>query len=243
MMSGIRATIQRMNRTERLYALVEELRARAPRTMRAADLAQRFEVSTRTIERDLLALQEAGVPIWAQPGPSGGYGLNVDTTLPPLNLTPSEAVAIATSLAATQSMPFAAAGQSALRKITAAMNATSKETAAKLVSQIRIVPDADEPARRASEVIEQALLDAVAIDLHYRDRQGRETRRVVEPVGVFSTGRGWYLAAWCRLRRDARAFRLDRVLKVTLTTDPVARRSLDAVLADLPHLFIEPALR
>lgn len=67
-----------MNRTDRPYALVEELRARAPRTMRAVELARRFEVSTRTIERDLLALQEAGVPIWARPGPGGGYGINVD---------------------------------------------------------------------------------------------------------------------------------------------------------------------
>ncbi len=80
--------------------------------MRPAELAERFEVSTRTIERDLLALQEAGVPIWAQPGPGGGYGLNVDTTLPPLNLTPAEAAALATALAATRAMPFADAGRS-----------------------------------------------------------------------------------------------------------------------------------
>src|ERR1043166_5072212 len=71
-----------MNRTDRLYALVEELRARAPRFMRASELAERFEVTTRTIERDLLALQEAGVPIWAQPGPGGGYSLDVEATLP-----------------------------------------------------------------------------------------------------------------------------------------------------------------
>lgn len=76
-----------VNRTERLYALVEELRARAPRTVRAVDLARRFEISVRTMERDLLALQKAGVPIWSRPGPSGGYGLHVDTTLPLPNLT------------------------------------------------------------------------------------------------------------------------------------------------------------
>ena len=106
-----------MNRTDRLYALVEDLRARAPRPMRAAELAARFEVSTRTIERDLLALQEAGVPIWAQPGTGGGYSLNPATTLPPLNLTPEEAVALATALAAMPAMPFAAAGKSALGKL------------------------------------------------------------------------------------------------------------------------------
>src|ERR1700682_4260719 len=99
-----------MNRTDRLYALVEELRSRAPRMMRASELAARFEVTTRTIERDLLALQEAGVPIWAQPGPGGGYGLNVDTTLPPLNLTPAGAPATATPRAAPPPMPFAQAG-------------------------------------------------------------------------------------------------------------------------------------
>src|SRR4029078_947831 len=87
------ATIGCMNRTDRLYALVEELRARAPRTMRAVELAQRFSVSTRTIERDLLALQEAGVPIWAQPGPGGGYRLDVGTTLPPPERNHGAAVA------------------------------------------------------------------------------------------------------------------------------------------------------
>src|SRR5579871_3257415 len=110
-----------MNRTDRLYALVEELRAHAPRTMRATELAERFEVTTRTIERDLLALQEAGVPIWAQPGPGGGYGLNVDTTLPPLNLTPAEAAAIATALAALGVMPLSGAARSALGKLAAVM--------------------------------------------------------------------------------------------------------------------------
>jgi hypothetical protein len=61
-----------MNRTDRLYALVEDLRATAPRARGACRLAERFEVSVRTIQRDILALQEAGVPIWATPGPAGG---------------------------------------------------------------------------------------------------------------------------------------------------------------------------
>ena len=61
-----------MNRTDRLYALAEELRAVAPRPRSARRLAQHFEVSTRTIERDLAALQQAGVPIWATSGPGGG---------------------------------------------------------------------------------------------------------------------------------------------------------------------------
>jgi predicted DNA-binding transcriptional regulator YafY len=94
--------------------------------MRAAELANHFGVTTRTIERDLLALQEAGVPIWARPGPGGGYGLNVDTTLPPLNLTPAEATALAIALAASHTMPFATAGRSALKKLAAVMAAAPR---------------------------------------------------------------------------------------------------------------------
>ncbi len=231
-----------MNRTDRLYALVEELRSRAPRTMRASELAERFEVSTRTIERDLLALQEAGVPIWAQPGPGGGYGLNIDTTLPPLNLTPAEAAAIATALATTRAMPFAEAGRSALRKLAAVMASAPKDAASRLVSQIRVVQGPDGPVDPVSDVIQRALIDCVAVDLTYRDAQARETLRVVEPVGVLGTHSGWYLAAWCRLRQAPRVFRLDRIAQATLTREHVTPRSLDSTLPELPFEMVEPAL-
>lgn len=233
-----------MNRTDRLYALVEELRARAPRTLRAAELAAHFGVSTRTIERDLLALQQAGVPIWAQPGPGGGYGLHAETTLPPLNLTPAEAAAIATALAASRGMPFAAAGRSALLKLSAVMASASRDTASRLIDHIRVAPSPGErPPDRVAETIQRALLDGVAIELAYRDADGRETSRVVEPAGLFGTRNGWYLAAWCRLRQGARAFRLDRIARATLTGEAIPPRSVDAMLRDLPYDLSEPTLR
>src|SRR6185503_15671118 len=153
--------------------------------VRAADAAERFEVTTRTIERDLLALQEAGVPIWAQPGPGGGYGLNVDTTLPPLNLTPAEAAAIATALAATRALPFAEAGRSALTKLAGVMAAAPRDTATRLMSHIRVAQGpAGGAADQVSEVIRQALLASVAVELTYSDGQTHETLRIVEPAGV-----------------------------------------------------------
>jgi predicted DNA-binding transcriptional regulator YafY len=232
-----------MNRTDRLYALVEALRARAPRMVRAAELAERFEVTTRTIERDLLALQEAGVPIWARPGPGGGYGLHADTTLPPLNLTPAEAAAVATALAATRAMPFAEAGRAALRKLAAVMGTAPRDTAARLMSHIRVAQDPDRGADDGvSEVLRRALVDSLAVELTYRDGQERESSRVVEPVGVVGTRNGWYLFAWCRLRRAPRAFRLDRIARADLTGEPVAPRSLDAFLPSFPFDVAEPAL-
>ena len=232
-----------MNRTDRLYALVEELRAYAPRPRRATELAERFEVTTRTIERDLLALQKAGVPIWAQPGPGGGYGLNVDTTLPPLNLTPAEAAAIATALAATRAMPFAEAGRSALQKVTSVMASAPKDTASRLVSHIRVAQGPlHSPASPIADVIQQSLLASVALEMTYHDFRSRETLRVVEPAGLVGTRHGWYLAAWCRLRAAPRAFRLDRIASATLTTEPIAARALDTMLPDLPFELAEPAL-
>jgi predicted DNA-binding transcriptional regulator YafY len=214
--------------------------------MSAVELANRFEVSTRTVERDLLALQEAGVPIWAQPGPGGGYSLNVDTSLPPLNLTPAEAAALATALVATRAMPFAEAGRSALKKLASAMAAASKETASRLVSQIRVVPGPDDPSNlvsdEVSDVIQRALISAVAVELTYRDAQDRETMRVVEPAGVFGTRTGWYVAAWCRLRQAPRAFRMDRIAHATLTHELITPRSLDTMLPDLPFGMAEPGM-
>jgi predicted DNA-binding transcriptional regulator YafY len=211
--------------------------------MRASELAERFEVTTRTIERDLLALQEAGVPIWAQPGPGGGYGLNADTSLPPLNLTPAEAAAIATALAATRAMPFAEAGRSALNKLSGVMASAPKSSASKLVSHIRVAQGPrSEPAHLIADVLQRALIDSVAVELTYRDAESRESTRIVEPAGLVGTRHGWYLAAWCRLRQAPRAFRLDRIAQASLTQEAVSGRPLDAMLPDLPFELAEPAL-
>src|ERR671933_2418211 len=112
-----------MNRTDRLYAMVEELRAVAPRPRSARWLAERFEVCVRTVERDIGALQQSGVPIYAEPGRTGGYCLDRARTLPPVNFTPAEAVAMALALQRLGGTPFEATAGTALRKLVAAMPA------------------------------------------------------------------------------------------------------------------------
>jgi predicted DNA-binding transcriptional regulator YafY len=128
-----------MNRTDRLYALVEELRAIAPRSRSARQLAGRYEVSTRTIERDILALQESGVPIYAVTGRCGGYVIDKTMTLPPLNFTAAEMVAIAVSVAGVEGTPFASAMRSALRKVLAAAPAARRAEAAQLMDRVRLI--------------------------------------------------------------------------------------------------------
>jgi predicted DNA-binding transcriptional regulator YafY len=77
-----------VNRTERLYAIAEELRRAGRPGRTAGGLAGRFEVSVRTIKRDVSALLQAGLPIWARPGAGGGYVLDASASLPPVNFTP-----------------------------------------------------------------------------------------------------------------------------------------------------------
>jgi predicted DNA-binding transcriptional regulator YafY len=135
-----------VNRTDRLYALVEELRAVAPRPRSAQQLARKYEVSTRTIERDILALQNAGVPIYAETGRLGGYVVEKAFTLPPVNFTAAEMVAIAVSLAQGEGTPFAFAARSALRKVLAAAPAGQLAEAAQLMDRIRLI-GTDQPAK------------------------------------------------------------------------------------------------
>jgi predicted DNA-binding transcriptional regulator YafY len=210
--------------------------------VRAVELAKRFEVTVRTIERDLLALQEAGVPIWAQPGPGGGYSLNADTTLPPLNLTPAEAAAIATALAATRSMPFVGAARSALHKLSAAMSSGGRDGAIKLMSRIRISPALQQAAEEnVAAIIQRALQDSLAVEIDYRDRNGAETTRTVEPSGLVGV-RAWYLVGWCRLRQDGRPFRLDRILAARLTSERISPRPIEDMLANMPLEVEAPLL-
>jgi predicted DNA-binding transcriptional regulator YafY len=215
-----------MNRLDRLYALAEALRAAASRSRTARQLADRFEVSTRTIERDLLALQEAGVPVWSTPGPGGGYTVDPSMTLPPVNFTADEATAVAVALATGAATPFADAARSAMSKLAAAMSAPEREAAHELAGRITLLGGRRD---RVHDAMVGTIAGAVArhevVCLDYVDRDDRPTARHVEAHGLAVNGEGvWYLLGWCRLRDDERIFRLDRVRHAERTGELAAPR-------------------
>jgi predicted DNA-binding transcriptional regulator YafY len=238
-----------VNRTDRLYALVEELRAVAPRPRSARQLAGRYEVSTRTIERDVLALQESGVPVYAVAGRCGGYVIDKSLTLPPLNFTAAEMVAIAVSLARAESTPFAGAMRSALRKVLAVASAAQTAEAGQLAEAVRLIessrPGENGAAGGGSGVgpevplaIQEAITARHVLRLSYRDRRDVMTTREVEPVAFAGTRTQWYLIAWCRLRQGARAFRMDRIQAAVDTGEPAPRRSYTDVDTDIPNALV-----
>jgi predicted DNA-binding transcriptional regulator YafY len=223
-----------VNRTDRLYALVEELRAVAPRPRSARWLAGRFEVTGRTVERDISALQQSGVPIWAEPGRTGGYCLDRARTLPPVNLTPGEAVAMALALTRLEGTPFLTAARTALHKLVAAMRAGDATAAADLAGRVHLVGDDAAPSPVPREVA-SAVTDRRVLRLRYRDRTGATTQRDVEPLGYVAKQTDWYLVAWCRLRDELRAFRTDRILSVSVTAEVSPPRPLDTGDLDIPR--------
>lgn len=213
-----------MNRTDRLYALVEELRAVAPRARTARQLADRFEVSVRTIERDLSALMQAGVPLYSTPGPGGGHAIDPAHTLPPVNFTSDEAAALAIALARPGRTPLAEALRSAMQKVLAAMPATEAEAAQRLASRVHLMAHESDDSPRAARTIEEAVVASRVVDIEYKDSDGAVTQRAVEPIALVGASDAWYLFAYCRLRDDVRFFRVDRVATAQLTDQRAPER-------------------
>jgi predicted DNA-binding transcriptional regulator YafY len=222
-----------VNRTDRLYALVEELRAYAPRPRTARELADRFEVSVRTIERDLGALLEAGVPIYATPGPGGGYALDKAHTLPPVNFTPEEATALAIALARPAASPLGESLRSALHKVVAAMPSAAADAAQRLAGRVALLPHASDTSPPAARTVEQALIASRVLEIDYEDKNGERSHRQVEPAALVGSGEAWYLVGYCRLRSGGRSFRLDRIVGAALTDEPAPDRDPES-LSDIP---------
>ena len=222
-----------MNRTDRLYALVEEMRAVAPRPRSARWLARRFEVSVRTVERDISALQQSGTPVYAEPGRTGGYCLDKLHTLPPVNFTPDEAVAMALALHRVDGTPFHTAAAAALRKLVAAMHADDAARARALAGRVHLVGRS--PAAEMPRLVADALSIRRVLRIRYRDKTDTATVREIEPLAFIGTPSQWYLVAWCRLRRSVRAFRTDRIASVGVTAEVPPTRELAPGDLDIPH--------
>jgi predicted DNA-binding transcriptional regulator YafY len=222
-----------VNRTDRLYALVEELRAISPRPRSAHWLARRFEVSARTVERDISALQQSGVPIYAEPGRTGGYCLDKARTLPPVNLTPAEAVAMAFALQRLDGTPFQEAAGTGLRKLVAAMQTDDARAAEEIAGRVHLVSSPERP--RMPRLVADALSSRRVLRISYGDRAGAATVREIEPLAYVGGTTHWYLVAWCRLRQSIRAFRTDRIDTVTVTAEVPPPRQLRGDDLDIPH--------
>lgn len=220
-----------MRRADRLFQIVQYLRG--GRLLTAAMLAERLEVSERTIYRDIVDLQSTGVPIDGAAGV--GYVMRGGYDLPPLMFTRDEIVAMVAGIRMVRSwggVGMARAAAEALMKIELVLPETERKRIANAHVFSPPMELADE-VRELIDLVEKAIDVCHILRFGYEDQHGSVTQRSVHPLGLWFWGKVWTLLAWCETREDFRMFRLDRTTGLAASGDhfkPTPDRSLAACL-------------
>jgi predicted DNA-binding transcriptional regulator YafY len=201
-----------MRRSDRLFDIIQALRT-AKKPMTAAALAERLEVTVRTIYRDVATLQARRVPIEGAAGL--GYVLRRGFDLPPLMFTADEIDAIAVAmrmLHRTGDHGLQSAAESVLSKVTVALPDSLREHLA--APQFFVSRNgAPRPPVADLAAIRTAIRDEHKLRIAYSDEKGERTRRVIWPIAIAYYAESTLVSAWCELRDDFRHFRADRILK------------------------------
>jgi predicted DNA-binding transcriptional regulator YafY len=190
-----------MRRADRLFQIVQTIRGR--RLTTAAHLAQRLEVSERTVYRDVADLQAQGVPIEGEAGV--GYRLGKGFDLPPLMFTAQEAMALVAAVRIAQSWLADALG-----RVMSILPSAERAAAESLL--VMVPPAGLEPGtQRVLQQLREAAQAKYLVHMTYLDLADAQSERTVRPLGVFYWGKVWTLAAWCESREAFRSFRVDRI--------------------------------
>jgi predicted DNA-binding transcriptional regulator YafY len=210
-----------MKRLDRLTAILTQLQT--GRKVIAENLAERFNVSSRTIYRDIQSLKEAGIPVIGEAG--SGYTMVEGYKLPPVMFSPEEVITFTMAdkvIEKYTDLAFSAQFKSALDKITAVLRQEHKAALNKLDSTLIIRQHGTEHITHAYNNVLNLILAALhrkeVLKLSYDALWGEnKTERAVEPVGIYLYYNYWYLLVWCRLRNDYRVFRTDRITEIRQT--------------------------
>jgi predicted DNA-binding transcriptional regulator YafY len=207
-----------MRRAERLIRIVQALREAAPGAVTAQELGADFEVSERTIYRDIAHLIGSGAPIDGEAGV--GYVLRPGFDLPPLTFSFEQLDALALGarfVRATADKDLVAAASEALAKIEHALPDTHKK---RLKSAPLFAALLDETVRpEAFGPVRNAITNKRKLRIRYNALADVETQRIIRPLSLTCFGRVWLLSAWCEMRDDFRHFRTDRIERLTVLAE------------------------
>ncbi len=230
-----------MRRADRLFQIVQYLRG--GRLVTAAQLAERLEVSERTIYRDIADLIGTGVPIEGEAGV--GYVMRAGYDLPPLMFTRDELVALIAGARMVREWggaSMALAAEEALVKIDAVLPEALRNTVETVAIHARNPGDFGPETRALIDRLERAAQQKIALQISYNDNNGTASTRRIRPLGLWFWGKVWTLVAWCELRDDFRMFRLDRFIEVqddgSFPTE--GKKSLRAFYAEMARKHCDP---
>jgi predicted DNA-binding transcriptional regulator YafY len=203
-----------MNRIDRISAILIQLQSR--RVVKAADIAERFNISLRTVYRDVRTLEEAGIPLIGEAGV--GYSIMDGYRLPPVMFTREEATAFLTAEKFVKKLTdtsTSAHHKSAMYKVRAILKTAEKDLLENMDGNIEVFKGHRQLVIADNDHI-QTILNSIAckqiLSISYFAHHSQEnTTREIEPVGIFYLESYWHLIAFCRLRNDYRDFRIDRI--------------------------------
>ncbi len=198
-----------MRRADRLFEIIQLMRRQ--KLVRARDLAEKLEVSERTIYRDVRDLMASRVPIEGEAGV--GYALRQGFDLPPLMFDEHEIEALVLGARIIQSWTDAELAEAAGNVIAKVEAVIPERLRQHMADTALLAPSRHraEPIAVDASELRRALRRRLKVHFHYRDSEDRPSARVVRPLALFFYGPVWLLAAWCELREDFRSFRLDRI--------------------------------
>ena len=205
-----------LNVSARLLQVLSLLQARPLVT--GQELADRLEVSTRTVRSDIDKLRQLGYPVDALPGVAGGYRLAAGAKLPPLLLDDDEATAVAIGLSSATAEPVAGIEEATTRAL-AKLEQVLPTRLRHRIDLLRTFTVTPGQGGQAGPIVAPDILTAIAtgcrdhqrLRFDYRTHDGTDQRREVEPHRIVHVGRKWYLVGWDCDRGDWRTFRVDRM--------------------------------
>lgn len=203
-------------RISRLTSIITQLQSK--RIVTAKYLSEKHNVSVRTIYRDIRTLEKSGVPIITEEGK--GYSLMEGYQLPPVMFSKNEANALITAeqiILKNKDKSFIDNYSTAIVKIKSVLKLSQKEKANFLASRIYFRENLEnEKTSNYLMTIQTAITDFQLIEITYNSIQNNLTKRMVEPFAIYSTQGNWLLIAFCRLRNEFRAFRIDLIQKLIM---------------------------
>lgn len=209
------------NRLSRLTAILIQFQTK--NIITAFELSEKFEVSKRTIYRDIKALEQAGVPILTKDGK--GYMLMDGYKVPPVMFTESQANALILAeqlVLKNKDSSFIRDYSEAIDKIKAVLRQSEKDKANLLADRTRYDENINRE-RNSNNLsgLQNALTNHNLVKIRYVNKKEVTTNRLIEPFALLSS-ENWYLVAWCRLRKEFRFFRLDRILSIEILSENFA---------------------
>ena len=209
-----------LNRFDRIVAILIHLQSGS--VVKAQDMADRFQVSLRTIYRDIRSLETAGVPVSGESGI--GYSLVEGYRLPPVMFTREEASTFVAAEKLMQKFSDKTLGayyESAMYKVKSVLKGNTKDHIAALESQVWVNSSEEHYNKNtpdALNILMESIGTKTQVRLQYQTPYAEETTtRTIEPVGLFNESNFWYVLAFCHVRKDYRQFRIDRILEIKRT--------------------------